>query len=54
VRKRVREIATTLPNIARQVASQSPELEGNQIVDRLLEIIDRRAALTLDRLPANA
>ena len=54
VRKRVRDMATKLPDAAKQLASQSPEFSKNQIVDRILDIVDRRSALTLERLPTNA
>lgn len=54
VRKRVRELATHLPNVARQLASSAPQFAGNPIVDRILNVIEHRAALTLERLPTNA
>lgn len=54
VRKRVRELAIQLPKKARQTAGAQPEFADHPIVKRIIDLIDRRAALTLERLAVNA
>lgn len=54
VRKRVRELAIQLPKKARQTAGAQPEFADHPIVKRIIDLIDRRTALTLERLAVNA
>ena len=53
VRKRVRELAIQLPKKARQTAGAQPEFADHPIVKRIIDLIDRRTALTLERLAVN-
>lgn len=46
-KKRLRELANTLPAIAKKVAAQDPAFSGNPVVGRILDVIEHRTALTL-------
>lgn len=53
-RKRVKELAKTLPDTARTLAAGNPLFSHSDVVDKIIGVIEHRAALTLDRLPTSA
>lgn len=52
-RKRILEIARTLPGRARELATTAPHA-GNTVVGRIVELIEQRAVLTQNRLAQHA
>ncbi|MEH6688768.1 MAG: type II toxin-antitoxin system HipA family toxin [Halopseudomonas sabulinigri] len=53
-RKRIKELANALPETARKLAGQHEAFAESDVVAKILDVVDHRSALTLERLPSNA
>ena len=53
-RKRIKELAKALPEAARTLAAGNTLFSHSDVVDKIIGVVEHRAALTLDRLPSNA
>jgi serine/threonine-protein kinase HipA len=52
-KKRIRDLAHGLPSVARQVGA-SPPFTGEPIVARIINLIDQRSQVTIQRLLENS
>lgn len=53
-RKRIKELATALPETARVLAGDVALFEGSKVVSQIVDVVEHRSALTLDRLMTTA